>query len=63
MWAKLGLKMAKGFIVSKILGPDFQEAITRQINAKVDLPGLDEEQERKLIRAIVGATAECITNL
>lgn len=48
---RLLLKYVKSYLLNLIFSEDFQ----KELNKRVDLPGLDEEAEARLIKAIADA--------
>lgn len=48
---RLFLKLAKKYLINLILSESFQ----KELNERIDIPGLDEQAEAKLIKAIADA--------
>lgn len=55
---KLLIRLVKKWILNYI--DELQDTLPGIVNKKVDLPGLNEEEERKLFIATIDATAEII---
>lgn len=58
MFKRLAFRMARGYILSKLEDPEFKAYIVKFINSKINIPRLNEKQERNLFVAIVNSCCE-----
>ena len=63
MFAKIALKICRGYILRKIDTESFRGSVADSINEKVDLPKLDEKEEKALFLAIVTALIALLKKL
>ncbi len=54
-FAKIGLGMLRKILVARAGDPKFRKQIVALINNKIDMPNLNEDQERRIIDNLYGA--------
>ena len=64
MFKKLMFKMTKSVVISYALGKiktkKFKKNFVKKINDKVDIPGLNEKQEKQIFDAVVITIAKVL---
>ena len=64
MIKKFLFKMTKSMVISYVLGllkkESFKNDLVKKINAKVDIPGLGEKQEKQIFDAVYAAVNESL---
>lgn len=52
---KLAFKMGKKYLLKQLSDKEFKKSMIRYVNSRVDIPELDERQERQLFDAVYTA--------
>ena len=61
--AQIALRFCRGYILSKIDTDDFKNAVAKTVNDKVDLPKLNESEEKALFLAVITALIALLKKL
>jgi hypothetical protein len=48
---------------AKLHSPDFKDDLLKEINRKIDVPGLTEAQERQILEVLYDASITSVTNM
>jgi len=61
--AQIALRFCRGYILRKIDTDEFKDAVAKTVNDKVDLPKLDEKEEKALFLAVITALIALLKRL
>lgn len=66
MMARMMMRFMKknilNFILSEVVSDNFRRSLVNKINKAVNIPGLNEQEERAIIARIIDGTTDTLTD-